>query len=107
MAPPVSTSPLESLSTASLMPSDQTRAEWTIEELEATSHSTDGANPALSKLLKDDRAKALLAALAGNSPFLARLLVREADVLPSLLTEQASQSLDTLLQACRAEMEAA
>lgn len=107
MAPPVSTSPLEAVSTASLIASDQTRAEWTIDELQAASPSTGRADKALIKLLKDDRARALLSAMAGNSPFLARLLVREAEILPSLLSEQASQSLETLLKACRAEMEAA
>lgn len=107
MAPSISNSPLEALNAASLMASDEGRAARTTEELEVASQSSGAPSQALSGLLQDERAKALINALAGNSPFLARLLVREAEVLPSLLTQKASQSLDTLLQTCQDEMKSA
>lgn len=104
MAPSVGKTPLEALTAASLIASDESRAARTIEELESIATSANGKNRTLSRLLRNDYAIRLLNVLAGNSPFLARLIVREAEALPSLLGQDPSLSLDELLRACRTEM---
>ncbi len=103
MAPQSDRIPLQSAKPAKLVPADEARATRTLDDLGAQQGSGP-AERALRKTLRDKTALSLLRCLAGNSPFLARLIIREALVLPDMLQDDAEQKLNAFLDDCRAGM---
>jgi len=103
MAPLADRTPLKSAKSAVLVPADEDRATRTLDDLAADT-GEGRQDPALRKLLKDKTAVSLLRCLAGNSPFLSRLIIREAHVVPDMLREDATQKLNAYLDECRTGM---
>ena len=96
MAKTAKGSPLEASPRASLIPADGERATRAMQDL----HEIAATTKPLKTLLKKKEAIHLLRALAGNSPFLSRLMVREAETLPHLLNNDPSELLSQLLDEC-------
>ena len=107
MAETTTPSPLDASRQVPLIPADEERAARAIEDLSEAGGVSGSASSHTRTLLKDENATRLLKALAGNSPYLSRLILREAEQLPSMLQAGASLTLDNLLADCRAEMAAA
>ncbi len=87
-----------------IKPADAARAQRT---LEALSTADTPSKEQLRALLEQPAARALLAAAAGNAPYLAMLMQREAAFLPTLLFEAATDVRDQLLADCHNQIIAA
>jgi [glutamine synthetase] adenylyltransferase / [glutamine synthetase]-adenylyl-L-tyrosine phosphorylase len=74
-------------------PFDLERAARTLEDLRERSTALDSdAGERLREVLADGRAQTLIAALAGNSPYLARVMVRAPLLLARLLTRSSDEA---------------
>ena len=87
-------SPLAHAAARQLFVADDSHAQRTLKELAA-----DAGGPAAGLLANNDAEK-LLAVCAGNAPYLARLIQREALLLPDLLSQDPAAMRDRLLAGC-------
>ena len=90
-----------------IRPADPARADRAMETLAADAASSGSPGRALEALLRTDAARTLLRAAAGNAPYLARLMQREAAWLPEALGADPAIARQNILQACKAGMAAA
>ncbi|WP_422006709.1 bifunctional [glutamine synthetase] adenylyltransferase/[glutamine synthetase]-adenylyl-L-tyrosine phosphorylase [Pyruvatibacter mobilis] len=87
-------SPLAHAAARQLFVADDSHAQRTLKELAAD------AGGLAAGLLANNDAEKLLAACAGNAPYLARLIQREALLLPDLLSQDPAAMRDRLLAGC-------
>ncbi len=91
-----------------IAPADPAHADRTIESLKEEAGRLGGREGrALAALLEEAKAVALLRAAAGNAPYLARLMQREAAWLPAAFDTAPSETRDDILETCAREIGAA
>lgn len=107
MGRPEDMSPHMSAQVDRLIASDPERADRTLDDLRRCADEAGSAGSGLGELLQDKTAVSIIRACGGNAPYLARLMQREASILPDLLCRNSSALRDEILSDCKKQMKAA